>query len=108
MIKLVMCTLALVAAPTAAFADETHEYEVAIDDLDLGSKAGLAAFDTRISEAATAVCKRAYRGDNLGLAHIRKCRSDVVAAAMPQRSRAQAAHRSNAPVLAVTLRVVGQ
>ena len=108
MMKLMMSTLALVAAPVPAFADDTHEYKVAIDDLDLGSKAGLAAFDARISDAATTVCKRAYRGDNLGLAHIAKCRSDVVAAAMPQRSRAQAAHRANAPVLAVTLRVVGQ
>lgn len=108
MMKTMLGAIALMTTPAIAVDYPAEEYEVAIDDLDLSSERGQAAFDARISQAAGIVCKRAYRGDNLGLAHIRRCRSDVVAAAAPQRNRALAAHRSDRPVLAVTLRIAGR
>ncbi|MFN3945565.1 MAG: UrcA family protein [Allosphingosinicella sp.] len=82
---------ALAAAPLG-----TDSLAVRHADLDLATARGRAALDHRIRAAADALCGTASPADMQSQAAVRRCRTETVAAVLPQRDRLIAAtgHRT--------------
>lgn len=79
--------LALVAASlaaSAASAQDQQSVRVRFEDLNLNTRAGVAALERRLSNAADAVCDVSRARDLAGRSLEQRCRAEALAAARAQ------------------------
>jgi UrcA family protein len=78
---------AQIAAPAAASGGEARrDVRVAVSDLDLSTREGIAALDRRLVKAVAKACGTAHSLDPDKLNEMYRCRDDARARAMAQRN----------------------
>jgi UrcA family protein len=88
--------VALAASALSAVPAQAESRRVSYADLDLGSPAGLAAFDRRIESAIRQLCGAASPTDLRTVHGVSRCRAETLAHLQAQRNDVLAQARNNA------------
>ena len=84
----------LTAAPALAQEANVRSVAVSYADLDLGSEAGRATFDSRLRQAVRELCGTASSADLRGQNQVDACREELTARAAQQRDIALAGRQT--------------